>query len=265
VIIAESRTETPEYLTSAGSYWSKDSVEIDAATTALSGGYESFFFSTDAADAPDNAVQGGTFARDRSYRWGGQRLAEFIIYDRILTEQERTDAEDYMRAKWFGEVPDGRYLDGNVPAIEVYGSGVIDVSGERRSAGILRGNGTVSNGTLVVTETLDVGGAAVAELSADNLELAAGCIMPVDIAGTSADGVSVNGLLTFGTAGTVIVRGDASAGIYNLFTFSTIAGASNLGNWQVTGLPEGVSGKLQVSGSTVVLAIHAQGTVIIVR
>lgn len=265
VIINEGRTETPDYLTSTGSYWSKDNIEIDAATTALSGGYESFCFITDSGDAPNNTVQGGTFARDRIYRYGGQRLAEFVIYDRALTEAERIDAEDYLRAKWFGEIPDGRYIDGSIPIIEVYGSGVVDVSGQEREVGTLRGNGIVSNGTLVVTSTLDVGGSLVDSLTMDNIELTSGSTIQVDISGSSADSVSVSDTVVFGTTGTVNLRGDASVGIYTLFTFSSIEGASNLSSWQVTGLPEGITGKLQVSGSTVVLTIHAQGTIIIMR
>ena len=265
VIIAEARTETPEYLTSDGSYWSKDSVEIDAGSTALSGGYESFFFSTDPADAPANAVQGGTFARDRTYRWGGQRLAEFVIYDRILTEEERRAAEVYMRAKWFGEVPEGYFLDGSVPLLEVLAGGTVDAGGQARSVGTLRGDGVVSNGTLVVTDTLDVGGDSVGTLGVDGLELASGCVVFVDISGGSADSVSAGGTVTFGSSGTVEIRGDTSAGSYDLFVADAVGGAANLGGWQVTGLPTGMSGKLQLSGSTVVLAIHAQGTVIMVR
>ncbi len=264
-IIDEPRVETPPYLTSAGSYWSLDRAKINAATTGLSGGYQSFYFNTDPAAAPTNTVQAGTFARDRTWRWGGQRLAEFVIYDRILTEQERIAAEIYLRAKWFGEVPLGYYLDGNVPVIEVYGSGVVDVDGQSRTVGTLRGDGTVSNGVLVVEDLLDVGGGSVAELTVDNIELASGCVINVDIAGGVADRVIAGGSVKFGAEGTVALSGSYAAGSYELFTFGSIEGAANLANWQVTGLPEGVTGKLHVSGTTVQLSIYAQGTIIIVR
>jgi hypothetical protein len=264
-IIDEPRNETPPYLTSSGSYWSLDSVKINAATTGLSGGYQSFFFSTDPAYAPDNTVQGGTFARDRTWRWGGQRLAEFVIYDRILSEEERLAAEVYLRAKWFGEIPVGYYLDGGVPSIEVHAGGTVDVGGQVRSVGTLRGDGTVSNGTLTVTQTLDVGGDAVGELSVDSLELAAGATMDVGISGGVADRAVVGGTLSFGAHGTVALSGEVAPGAYVLFTFDAINGAANLANWQVAGLPVGASGSLRVSGSSVVLGVYAQGTLIIVR
>jgi len=263
-ILAE-RGEVPAYNYSAGSYWSLDSVKIAPLSTGLSGGYQSFYFNTDPAAAPNNTVQAGTFARDRTYRWGGQRLAEFVIYDRTLTASERIAAEAYLRAKWFGEIPLGRYLDGSVPLIDVRGSGVVDVGGQKRSVGTLRGDGTVTNGTLAVEDLLDVGGGSVAELSAENLELASGCVMNATIAGGVADRVNVGGMLRFGAAGSVALSGSYAAGSYTLFTFGSIEGADHLANWQVTGLPVGVTGKLQVSGTTVVLGIYSQGTIIIVR
>jgi hypothetical protein len=266
-IIDTGRTEPPDYISSANSYWSVDSVKVNPGSTGLSGGYQSLCFSSDPDYGPTNMLHGSAFARDRSWRWGGQRLAEFVIYDRVLTEQERIDAEDYLRAKWFGEVPDDRYMDGSVPLIEVLSDGVVDVDGQTRSVGTLRGDGVVSNGTLVVTENLDVGGTSVDSLTIDNIELATGCTMPVDISGSSADAVNVSGTVTFGVSGTVNLRssGGSLVGSYILFSFDTVEGAENLVNWQITGLPEGVTGKLQVSGSTVVLSVHAQGILIILR
>ncbi|MFO7936147.1 MAG: hypothetical protein R6V06_00860, partial [Kiritimatiellia bacterium] len=261
VIIEEGRTDTPPCLTSAGSYWSLDSREIDAATTGLSGGYQSFLFNTDPGLAPANDVQGGTFARDRAYRWGGQRLAEFVIYDRDLTEEEREDAEVYMRAKWFGEIPEGYYMDGNVPLLNVLDGGIVDVDGQIRSVGTLQGDGVVSNGTLIVTDMLDVDDS----LTVDNIQLAAGCTMPVDISGGSSDTVTVNGTVTFGASGTISVSSDATSGNYDLFVADSVAGESDLNNWQVTGLPERMSGKLSLEGSTVVLRILDEGTIIILR
>ncbi|MFA7054487.1 MAG: hypothetical protein WC328_15850, partial [Kiritimatiellia bacterium] len=47
-----------------------------------------------------NAAQVGTFAYDRSYRFGGQVIAEVLLYTRVLTPEERLATEDYLRAKW---------------------------------------------------------------------------------------------------------------------------------------------------------------------
>ena len=185
----------------------------------------------------------------------------FAIYDRDLTEQEREQAEIYMRAKWFGEIPDGYYADGYVPLLTVLDGGVVDVNGQTRTVGTLSGDGVVSNGTLKVSYLLTVAGS----LTVDNIELTTGCTMPVDISEGSADTVNVSGTVTFGTSGTITVNGDSSAGNYDLFVADSVEGAANLDNWQVTGLPQGVSGKLSLNGSTVVLRILAEGTLIILR
>ncbi len=48
-------------------------------------------------------VEASNLCNDRNqYRSGGQQVAEVIIYDRVLTEQERLDTESYLSFKWFG-------------------------------------------------------------------------------------------------------------------------------------------------------------------
>ena len=48
------------------------------------------------------SVAADSFNRDRSYHSGIQSQAEVILYDRVLTDAERTWVEKYLAAKWFG-------------------------------------------------------------------------------------------------------------------------------------------------------------------
>jgi len=47
------------------------------------------------------AVNANSFNKDRGYHSGDQYQAEVIIYDRVLTEEERLAVETYLTAKWF--------------------------------------------------------------------------------------------------------------------------------------------------------------------
>ncbi len=46
-------------------------------------------------------VTADSFNKDRSYHAGNQYQAEVIIYDRLLSEQERLQVEAYLTSKWF--------------------------------------------------------------------------------------------------------------------------------------------------------------------
>jgi hypothetical protein len=59
-------------------------------------------------------VQADSFNKDRIYHAGNQSQAEVLIYDRLLTEDERLSVENYLTAKWFGTytstAPDAKML-----------------------------------------------------------------------------------------------------------------------------------------------------------
>jgi|GEM_PF-2538371 len=46
-------------------------------------------------------VQADSFNKDRTYHSGNQYQAEVIMYDRVLTEEERVSVEQYLMHKWF--------------------------------------------------------------------------------------------------------------------------------------------------------------------
>lgn len=70
--------------------------------TGLSGGYQLVEVHT------AFAAHASAFACDRGgYLWrsGGQRLAEVVLYDRVLSEQERMATRNYLLKKWFNKEP----------------------------------------------------------------------------------------------------------------------------------------------------------------
>jgi hypothetical protein len=271
-LIATSRTEPPLWIKNANAYWSVDGVRVNQGTTGLSGGYQAVCFMSDPEHAPTNTLHGSGFAIDRTYRWGGQRLAEFAVYDRILTDEERLAVEVYLRNKWFGVLPEGYYQDGSVSNLAVFADGVVDVQGQTRPVAHLNGDGTLSNGTLIVTGTLAAGPAEgqVGNLTADGLTLGDGVVMRVDLAGGVCDRVSLGGALTFQGTGTVVLShtgtrvGDV-VGEYTLFSAGAIQAAELAAGWAVEGLPPGTGGKLTVSGTNVMLTVFAQGTMLLMR
>ncbi len=70
--------------------------------TGLNGGYQLVEVHT------PFAAHASAFACDRggyAYRSGGQRLAEVILYDRVLNERERVATRNYLMKKWFNREP----------------------------------------------------------------------------------------------------------------------------------------------------------------
>ena len=52
-----------------------------------------------------DTVQADSFNKDRSFHSGNQYQAEVIIYDRVLTDEERLQVETYLTGKWFASAP----------------------------------------------------------------------------------------------------------------------------------------------------------------
>jgi autotransporter-associated beta strand protein len=126
-------------------------------SAALNGGYQliSCMITTN--------VTAAGFATDRntfSDRRGGQRLAEVIIYERALSEQERIETEEYLMAKWFG---DTRWdADGQDPAVtqlDALGTRSLNAPDSGTTAlGHLTGAGMLTKtgaGTLAVADAQD--------------------------------------------------------------------------------------------------------------
>lgn len=155
--------------------------------TGLNGGYQLVEVHT------PFAAHASAFACDRgwyAYRSGGQRLAEVVLYDRVLNERERMATRNYLMGKWFNRAPqplpeeegDAPYVravelaDGAgfkaIRAVEVErlaGSGAVTVAGPLSvtDLGGLAGTVRVASGTLALSPA--AGTAGEAELVTDGL------------------------------------------------------------------------------------------------
>ncbi len=165
-------------------------------------------------------VQADSFNKDRgSIHAGNQYQAEVIIYDRVLTEQERVQVEQYLMSKWFAMsfAPDAKVLD--------FGPGAGVGTVVSNAAGIAW---TVPYGTNVTAlapvfvlssgATCTVGGNTLH--SGDTLNFA----NPVEITVTSSDSLVTN---VYTVALTLFGSGEPK-GEMNLTTYDTTDGTSTL-------------------------------------
>jgi hypothetical protein len=245
-------------------------VSVDPDVTPLSGGYQIIVMTWNGGTYAD----GFAFDRLMGDRYGGQRLAEFLVYDHVITEQERLDLEAYLNQKWFRVQTAGYERPVTHTGVILHEGAALTMDGGEQSVTTLSGAGAVSNGTLVVTERLSPGIAAgaCATLAVDgNLTLGAGVECVIDVDALNADAITVSGGLSLAGTGTVAVRSSVPAnvllgiGSIPVFAFDVLDGAQHLSAWSVTGVPPGYSARLLVEGQTVRLAFAADGTLILVR
>ena len=82
-----------------------------------------------------STVGGWAYASANGARNGGIRIAELVMYDRVLTEREFMDAQAYLNAKWFRRqtpgyaAPKGVAAVGESRAVALEGDATIEVSG----------------------------------------------------------------------------------------------------------------------------------------
>jgi hypothetical protein len=241
-------------------------VPVNTTTSGLSGGYQVLFMTWSGGTYAD----GFAFDRNIGDRYGGQRLAEFIAYDRVLTDAERLAADAYLNGKWFGQNTPGFARPSTQTAVVLREGAVLAMNGTEQSVTALSGAGAVSNGTLVVTGVLSPGfamGECVALSVTGGLTLGNGLTYEADYSRSSHDLVSVSGLLNVAGGGTLAARlpeppGSGWVGRVAVATFGSITGEANLAAWTVTGLPSGYTGGLVVQDQTVFLDVRARGTLL---
>lgn len=240
-----------------------DRTIINPLTTSLSGNYQILVFTY----SDGNFADGFAFDRASGDRNGGQRLAEFMAYDRVLTTDEIYAADAYLRAKWFGVVTPGYALPTTDTGVILHENTLLTMNGTEQRVTTLAGSGSVSNGTLAVTERLSPGMSSgdIAEIPVSgNLTLSAGTVYEVDYSSPQSDRATVSGTLAFGSNGTVTVRvsGPVVLGRVAVMTYGSISGSANLSAWTVNGLPGGYTGKLVDENGVVYLDIRSAGTLI---
>ena len=74
-------------------------------------------------------VSANTLGRDRTFRYGGEKIGEVIVFNTALTAQQQTDIDTYLAKKWFGTgVGIGNRLPTNT-VVTLSNGGALDLSG----------------------------------------------------------------------------------------------------------------------------------------
>ena len=120
-------------------------------TTGLSGAYH--LISLVATNGAAAGATAGRFANDRSFnaQSGGQSLAEVVVFEEVLTPEDRDAVEAYLTDKWF-RGPDLRVL-------ALAGTGVVGrADGGRVRVNLLTGSGQLSATNDVQADTVKLAG-----------------------------------------------------------------------------------------------------------
>ncbi len=183
-------------------------------------------------------IQGTGYWNNFRHRTGNQNLAEVIIYDRVLTEEERLATETYLAVKW------GLLMSGEVTCgVEVASGATVDLGGNEVAMTSVTGGGAVSNGTLTAS-------ALVADAAATSWPA-------VDGTFRIAPGQKV--------AFANLPQGGSSFFDVKILSAKAFEGTENLASAVFEGVPDGVCARLRVRDGYLVARHGAPGTVIVVR
>ena len=143
------------------------------------------------------------FAHDRCMtitdRQGGHKLAEAVFFDRVLTDEEKLKMRLYFYNKWHGTLaPNAGALEmmyahqANAGRVEVASGATFDLNGYTQNAQTLVcAGGTVVDGDLLVKDAIE------------------------HVPGQT---LTVNGKVTFGEEGRIVVSESVRAGLYKLIS-----------------------------------------------
>jgi len=142
--------------------WMLNAAVVDPCKTGLSGGNDLISMNMSSEEDFGNAWGFGFnahFHSDGSIETcGWQYLAELVIYDRVLTDEERNAVEVHLSQKWGLGVY--KRTAGDASDVELQAGSKLDLDGNDCGLGTLSGSGTVDQvGKLRVTK-LDVGSGA---------------------------------------------------------------------------------------------------------
>ena len=211
---------------------------------------------------------------------GGCKIAEVILYDHYLSEQERLDTERYLMAKWnCGTHPADSALSVGTMSFNNGTPAVIDTDasvtiGTVTGSGtvVKKGTGTATVGTFAqnVAALALEGGSLVAT---GDMTIADGTVLDVyfDEDGHLASTAAISGLLTIG--GPATVRVHVPEGVqpemkqYDILTAAQISGYSGGWTTQVVGhtIHGAASVGLDANRGALYLSIHPNGVILFLR
>ena len=216
-----------------------DTAEVNGTTAGYNGRAEVLGFET----AADFTTHRGLFFG--YYNGGGaqqnyEHIGETLIYSTTLTDAERLAVQEYLMAKWTGDM-NGKYTD--------------------LSRATVTGAGNVYSPSLRNLPTFDTGtlaGGSNLTFTVDRSRNTSAAVDAIEI----ARAVSIDATC----AVTVTLKGEAKAGVYTLLTVpsGTLAGKT-FALTLVNETGKRAPAKLVASDTTLALEILSQGTVIMVR
>ena len=131
----------------------------------------------------------GTMARTN---FRGQ-IGEVLLFDRLLTETERADVEDYLVNKWVRPGADNPFSG---VTFDVAAGATLDLGGARTNITVT-GSGTLANGTLGAGFVISpAGDSAIGELALSDVTFSAGATYRLTTIGNSSDRLLINGNLS---------------------------------------------------------------------
>ena len=240
-------------------------VAIDTTVATLSGGWQLHYQSWNGGTYADG------FAFDRSIpdRFGGQQIAEFVAYDRVLTESERRDAQAYLQAKWYNQRTAGYTVAPVELGVELHPGARLLLNNETQSIASLSGEGTVASGAVTVRTWLSPGLVAnePAVLAVDgDFVVGNGIVWEVDATAATNDCIAVSGQLSVNGGGRIVLRTvTAGTRFLPLATFSSRPAGTSAGSWEIEGVPAGYTGHVEWSDTALMLAIRPSGSLVILR
>lgn len=248
-------------------------IGVNGETTGLSGGYDLISLRT-TGDARASSFGND---RNRAYRnaTGGQRLAEVIVYEEALTDDEILQVENYLRIKWNLPLAPGAVFPPGASASDMTltlkpGASVEFASGTH-TLGALGGIGAVSGGGLTVAglnQVTSANGSDVLAL-ASSLTVEAGAAWRLAV--TSGDVVPVESSagLAFMGGGVLTVSGAAGLATGTHLLAAAVGGAALNGfqasGWTVT--PDDATRQFSVyaEGDSVYLRASGKGILMMLR
>jgi len=126
----------------------------------------------------------------------GGKVAEVLLFDRVLNEAELADVKNYLIIKWVsGSQSDGTEFDGVTFDVSV--GATLDLGGNERSGITVTGSGAIVNGTLGDGFIISpAGDDAIGELAFDNVTFGVGTEYRLTTIGNDSDCILVDGDLS---------------------------------------------------------------------
>lgn len=220
--------------------WRLNGVDVKK-SDGLSGGYDLLsMVMSPASDSPANAdglaFDGRIFIpQDYRSRSGRQRIGELIVYDRILSAEERLKVEAYLAVKWFNAQAAGT----NTAEI-VLASGTTLTAGSEQYVDALSGAGSVDCDIIVRRFAVDCG---------------------------ENDILTVNGKLTVAPGAVITLENFTSPPPSRLLPVAAaevVEGRENLASAEIAGVPDKFKARAVVRNGMLCIDFGV-GTTIIVR